>query len=84
MQIDVTPDDLKSVTTDERGRLNLGSNHGNKALHIAILDEGPVCYAEDCKNIAKYAGPAETSTPNPPERYACADHREAMDERVAP
>lgn len=37
MNIDIDPEDLITRTTDERGRLTLGSKHAGKKVTVAIV-----------------------------------------------
>ena len=37
MKIEVDPDDVATYRTDDRGRLTLGVEYGEKAVEIAIL-----------------------------------------------
>lgn len=38
MHVRINPDDVDTYTTDDRGRLYLGTEYANKNVEIAILD----------------------------------------------
>jgi len=38
MKVDVSPDDVDSYNTDDRGRLYLGTEFKNATVEIAVLD----------------------------------------------
>ena len=38
MKVDVSPDDVDTYSTDDRGRLYLGTEFKNATVEIAVLD----------------------------------------------
>ena len=38
MKVDVDPDDIQKRTTDDRGRVYLGTEYANSEVELAVLD----------------------------------------------
>jgi hypothetical protein len=40
MHVQVDPDDVQTLTTDDRGRVYLGSEYANSEVQVAVVDDG--------------------------------------------
>jgi len=40
MKVDIKPDDADTYSTDDRGRVYLGSEYANSEVELAILSDG--------------------------------------------
>lgn len=38
MRVEVTPEDVQVLTTDDRGRAYLGTEYANETVEVAVLD----------------------------------------------
>ena len=38
MKVELSPDDVQTLTTDSRGRVYLGPEHANSEVEVAILN----------------------------------------------
>ena len=40
MDVNVSKDDIVEATTDDRGRVYLGTEYANRSVEVAVLDAG--------------------------------------------